>query len=420
MRKLTTLAALLCLCSSAHANLSTWSWLTQYKAPNMHYGQLAFHPYYRLSETYDSNIFLVPHDQPGGQVGGGVHGAFITKNAAGLEANLPWQHINNLSLGYEAQHHAYSYEPSINNTFNQSVHADFVRNGAQGLTYRVGDQYVNTTDQAFSELIQRQRRWMNRAYGEIDYRPVNGRMAGGVDVSHETDKYLNTDLAAGLNRYQQSFGFNVGYMIQPKTKLYTAYHRGIIHYGVDPVPGAIDKNSKSHTVSGGVSGELTPKITGLIEAGMTYREYDTSPAAGTPRVRRSPVVETGLTYKPEPYTTAVLTVSRILQESIDPSNPFYYSNNAALDITHKFPHKFTAGVDLAMGVDKYLNPESAGGTLKANRRDDLYQGGVWLEYDIQTWLSTGLAYVYRQRFSTLPAQFNYSDNQTVWNAALKF
>jgi hypothetical protein len=420
MRKLIAAAAVSCLlASNSRANLTNWDWLTQYKQPNMHYGQLALHPYYKLSEVYDSNIFLVPHDQPSGQVGGGIHSSWITKNDLGLEANLPWQHINNLSLGYDFEHDHYTTQPSVNDTINQAAHADFVREGAQGMTYKIGDQYINTTDQAFSELIQRQRRWNNRAYAEVDYTPKNGRLAGGVDVDHETDKYLDPTLGAGLNRYQEDGGFNVGYMVQPKTKVYVSYHRGIIHYTVNPVPGLTDKNSKSHTVATGVTGQLTSKIEGQVEGGMTYREYDTAPITGAPRVHRSGTVATSVTYHPDQYSKIAVTLSRYLQESIDPSNPFYYSNNASIDMDHKFPYKFTAGINLAMGIDQYQNAQTFGGTT-ATRRDDLYQGGAWVEYDIQKWLSTGVAYVYRERDSTLSGQFNYQDSQLTWNASLKF
>lgn len=413
-------AALVLLASSARANLTDWSWLTQYQKPNMHYGQFALHPYYKFSEIYDSNIFLVPHDlQDGSQVGGGVRGSWITRNNLGLETNLPFAHINNLSLGYDFTSDIYSTDPALNDTINQSAHVDFVRSGPQGLTYKIGDQYANTTDQAFSELIQRKRRWMNIAYAELDYRPTKGRLAGGADVSHETDKYIDPAFAALLNRFEDRAGFNVGYMVQPKTKAYIAYHRGIIHYGVPPASGNPDKDSRSHTVSAGVDGALAPKAEGQVEAGMTYREYDAAAVAGAPRVNRSPMVAASVTYKPDPYSKMILTASRILQESIDPSNPFYYSSSVTLDADHKFPRKFTAGLSLSYAVDAYLNAQTSG-TTTGNRRDDLYQGGLWVEYDIQQWLSTGLSYVYRERDSTLSGQFNYQDSQTAWNVALKF
>jgi hypothetical protein len=420
MRKLIAVAAVSCLfASNARASLMDWNWLTQYQQPNMHYGQLALHPYYIFTEMYDSNIYLVPHDLPSGQVGGGVASSWITKNEFGLEANLPWRHVNNLSLGYDFESDIYTTQPSINNTINQALHADYVRNGANGMTYKVGDQYVNTTDQAFSELIQRARRWSNRVYTEADYTPKEGRLAWGVNAAEEMDKYIDPTLGSELNRYEQDLGFNVGYMVEPKTKAYVSYDRGIIHYTVDPPPGlGPDKDSKSHTVLLGITGPLAPKFEGTVEAGETYRHYDAA-APGGSLDYWSPVVTAKVTYKADKYTKAVLTLSRFLEESIDPSNPFYYSNTASLDVDHKFPYKFTAGINLLVGLDQYLNSQTYN-TTTGTRRDDLYQYGVWVQYDIQQWLSTGLAYVYRERDSTFSGEFNYADTQVAWNLTLKF
>ncbi|HEX4048163.1 MAG TPA: outer membrane beta-barrel protein [Elusimicrobiota bacterium] len=421
MRKLFAVAAVSCLLAPrAQANLADWDWLTQYQKPNMHYGQLALHPYYKLSEAYDSNIFLVPHDLPSGEVGGGIRSSWITKNDLGLETNLPWRHINNLSLGYDFESDIYTTLPSVNNTINQALHADFVREGAQGMTYKAGDQYVNTTDQAFSELVQRARRWMNRVYAEADYTPLNGRLAWGVNADHEADKYLDPTIGAGLNRYQEDAGFNVGYMVQPKTKAYLSYTRTIIHDTVNPAAGVPDNDNKSHTVAVGLLGQLTPKIKGQVEAGETYRDYDAA-LPGQPLVYRSPTVTTDLTWSADKYTDVILTLSRLFQESIDSNNAFYYENDATLDIKHKFPRKFSAGISVAAGLDQYVNSQLVGaGPATAERRDDLYQGGAWIEYDIQQWLSTGLAYVYRERDSTFSGEFNYQDSQVTWNAALKF
>jgi putative beta-barrel porin BBP2 len=418
MRKMLAAAAISCLlASSARANLTDWDWLTQYQKPNMHYGQLALHPFYKLSEVYDSNIYLVPHDLPSGQVGGGIQSSWITKNELGLEANLPWQHINNLALGYDFESDIYSNLPSVNNTINQAAHADYVREGSQGMTYKAGDQYVNTTDQAFSELVQRARRWMNRVYGEVDYTPSKGRLAWGVNADHEADKYIDPTIGAGLNRYQEDAGFNVGYMVQPKTKAYISYTRTIIHYTVNPVSGP-DNDNKSHTVAVGVIGQLTPKISGQVEVGDSYRVYDAA-NPGQPLIYQTPVVTTSLKWAADKYTDVTLTISRIFEESLDANNAFYYSNNAQLDVSHKFPYKFSAGIDLAAGLDQYVNAQTFL-TTTGTRRDDLYQGGVWVEYDIQQWLSTGVAYVYRERDSTFSGQFNYQDTQVTWNASLKF
>ena len=127
---------------------------------------------------------------------------------------------------------------------------------------------------------------------------------------------------------------------------------------------------------------------------------------------------TTLTYKPDTYTTMALELSRFLEESTDASNPYYVANNVNVDIKHAFPRKIKAGVNLGLTIDKYQNNQPFG--PEGIRRDDIYQGGCWVEYDIQKWLSTGLSYFFRERDSTFSSQFNYQDHQVTWNAAFKF
>jgi hypothetical protein len=58
--------------------------------PGIKLGAMEVHPFYRFTETYDSNIYLVPRNKAGGViVGGGVVGSLITQNKAGFKASLP-------------------------------------------------------------------------------------------------------------------------------------------------------------------------------------------------------------------------------------------------------------------------------------------------------------------------------------------
>jgi len=404
--------------SAAHA--ANLDWLTQYKKPNIHYGQLALHPYYQFTEVYDSNIYLVPRDTPTRTIGGGVRGSWITKNELALEAVLPWRSLHKLAAGYGAELHKYSTQPDLNDTVNQRAHLDYEYKGAYGMTFKAGDEYVNTTDQAFSQLVERQRRWSNLTYVELDYNPENGNLAGGVDASHTVNKYIGPTIGRQLNRYSQSAGFNVGYKIQPKTKLYTSYHRTVTHYTVQRQLPDQDRNSKAHDLGFGVTGVLAPKVTGRVEGGMTYRQYDEAPVGGNTRITRNFTVATNILYKPSERTDIILAASRRLVESINAASRFYISNNVSLDWKHKLPRKFSVGLNGAWGLDKYPDSQTVIGGATGIRRDDIYQGGAWIEYDIQAWLSTGLSYVYRERNSTFTGEFNYEDMQTAWNLALKF
>ena len=388
MRLMTSLSPSFSVCCRRSAHAINLDWLTQYKKPNIHYGQLALHPYYQLTEVYDNNIYLVPRDTPTRTVGGGVRGSWITKNELALEAVLPWRSLHNFAAGYDFEAHTYTTQPELNDTINQKAHLDYVYKGAYGLTFKAGDQYANTTDQAFSELIERNRRWTNMAYTELDYNPENGKLAGGVDASHTTNKYLGDTIGRQLNRYEQSAGFNVGYKIQPKTKLYASYHRGIIHYTVQRVLPDQDKDSKSHDLGFGVTGVLAPKVTGQVEGGVTFRRYDEAPIGGDTRVRRisrsrrtwSTSRRTGRTYP--------RGVAR-LQESIFAGQPLLHQQQRVARRQAQAPRKFSVGANVAFGLDKYPDSQTVAGGATGSRRDDIYQGGAWVEYDIQAWLSTG-------------------------------
>lgn len=411
-------AAILSLAAPAAAG--NWDWLTQYKKPNLHWGVIELHPHYRFTELYDTNIYLVPKPLNGISIGKGVRGSFIHRNQLGIEAQMPIGSRQKLAAGYEIQYDKYSQEPRINDTANQRVHLDWQYQGSRGLTYSAGDQYISTNDQAFSQLIERERRWMNRVYGAVDYRPENGRLAGGVDVSQTTHKYVGPLLGRLLNRYEQRAGFNVGYMVQPKTKVYAAYHRSITHYTVHRELPNQDKNSKSHSFDFGVEGQLSPKVEGRVETGVTIRRYDEAPIGAVTQQTRNWTMSSSLVYKPQDRTTVYLQLYRNLQESVSAGNRFYISNNAILDIKHKLPYKFSVGVNGAVGIDKYPDSQTTASGATGMRRDDIYQGGVWVEYDIQEWLSTGVSFIHRERFSTFPADFNYQSQQTAWNLALKF
>jgi hypothetical protein len=419
MRSMIRVIAALSIFIASSASAVNLDWLTQYKKPNIHYGQLALHPYYQFTEVYDSNIYLVPRDTPTRTIGGGVRGSWITKNELALEAALPWRRLHNLTAGYAFEAHNYTVDARSNDTINQTAHLDYAYTGAYGLSFRAGDRYVNTTDQAFSQLVDRDRRWSNEIYTALDYNPENGYMAGGVDASHTVNKYLGPARARQLNRYTQRAGFNVGYKVQPKTKLYASYHRSLTHYTVQRLLPDQDKDSRSHELGVGLSGTIAPKVTGQVEAGMAYRQYDEAPIGGATSVTRNLTVATDLVYKPTDRTDVILALSRGLQESISDTNRFYISNSATLDIKHKLPRKFSVGVNAAFGLDKYPDTQAINNT-RGDRRDDIYQGGVWVTYDIQAWLTTGLSYVYRERFSTFSGDFNYQDQQTAWNLALKF
>jgi hypothetical protein len=408
--------AMLASAMPAHADW-TGLGLDNVKPPEMKYGPVEFHPYLKLSEIYDSNIFLNPSHGPvvgnnaNNNLAGPQLGSWIHTLNAGVKVGAQIAEMHRLDLAYDMVYKAYSKDPRSNNTVNQGVDAMYSYKGPMGFGGHLKDTYVNTVDPATSELTQRTRRWNNTAGIDGEYAPEGGNLFGGVDLNESVDKYVsNPATAVLLDRYTQLFGFKAGYLVMPKTRAYLAYHRQVIHY--TDHPGAPSKNNKAHLLDFGVEGELAPKLTGQVQTGLQYRNYDDAPTVGAKRITRNWMVATNLNYRPLERTKATLSLSRSLQESTFGANQFYIASSAGLNVTHKLPWKVTAGVNAGIEQDKYPLTSTVGTTV-VNRRDDLYQVGANLDYDIQEWLKAGLNYEYRTRFShALSEQFNYRDHVT--------
>lgn len=383
--------------------------LTQRKQPNIHVGGVALRPGYRLTQGYDSNIYLAPKGSPE------ARGSWITSNKLSLEASLPRNPTVDLVAAYEAEAEKYWTDSARNDAISQSARLDFTGRGAHGLTLRAGDRFVSTRDQANAELTTRDLRWMNTVDGGLDYGTERGRLTAGVDGRHVIHKYLRPEIGRVLNRYEQRAGVNLGYRLRTQTKVYLSYQRGVTHYTAHRELPDPDKNSKSHEVGLGVDGGLTSQLSGRLETGLVHRRYDEAQPGVSDRDTRDVTASARLAYKASKRTEATFALTRGLEESISTTSRFYVSSAASLEVRHRLPRRVSVAGEAAYIVDAYPGSDALGG-----RRDDIYQGGARVRYDIQLWLSTGLSYLYRRRESTFPADFNYVDHRTAWDVAVTF
>lgn len=423
------LSAAMILPGASPAWAGMWDSVSQFQKPNMKWGMMSLHPYYRFSEMYDSNIFLQPRSKVAGNnannnAAGPVLGSWITGSNLGVKLSLPMTEAHRFDLGYDFLWLAYSKDPDVNNAVHQKADGGYRYRGPMGVSGSVKNAYMNTTDPATSELTQRAKRWQNTFSADGEYAPKGGNLFVGADAAHTTHKYIQhpdavtANLPALLNRYEQQFGVKGGWKLAPKTRLFTAYHRQLIHYSVFQAAPA--KSNKAHMVDFGMEGVIAPKLTGQVQTGFQYREYDKAPAA-TPitRVTRNWTLGTKLTYKPMERCAWNLGLARNVQESTFGTSRFYISNTASLGMTHKLPYKLSAGLNASVGFDKYPETGTLGGVTR-NRRDDLYQQDVALDYAIQEWMKTGIRYTHRQKHSVFSEQFNYDDHQTTLNFGLTF
>ena len=390
-------------------------------AGNIKIGEVGLNPYYGLETRYEDNIYRVPRDINHAPVaGGGVRGSWIVSNNLGLKVSAPIGEMHKVTAGYDLTHDAYKTQSKANSAFNQKVGVGYEFKGAK-LEAKLADDYINTQDPAFnpyntaaSDLVQREHRWANTATGSLEY-ALGDKFFAGVDAQLTRNQYISKSLGATLNTSGVVFGGKAGYKVAPKTKVFAAIHRKLLHYTEE----TRRDNHRDWNVDFGVEGSLASKLKGLVQVGFNHTsfDYDTSNSTRA-RVSRHATFLTRLEYAVTERGQFVLALNRGINDSSSTSSRYFVTSGANLAYSHKFG-KASAGVNGGVQYDKYSEDFRQGAETKT-RRDDNYSLGAKTDYKINDWATVGAAYTFNARFSTFSRQFNYKDNVTAFNAKLSF
>jgi hypothetical protein len=385
--------------------------LSKFKRPKLDL-VIEMRPFYELSQSYDSNIYLVPEDQAdGSKVGGGVLGSWITGHRVGTKFNLPLSKRTKLSLLYAANFIVYATQPDANNAINQNLRVDFAHKGRRGTSWKVWEHFINTEDPAFSELVARERRFQNTVGFEFDY-ARSRRLFLRPKAQHTVHKYVSKTLAASLNRFESDFGFDLGLRVQPKTRVFTSYGRQIIHYSAGRVI-----HSKTHRAGIGAEGKLAPRLKGTVRADAAFRRYDVPVTVGG-RSFNTVTTAINLIYTPGRRFEMRFGASRAVTETTFALNRYYVANRLAFGATHKF-RKLSLSLDASFQTDRYPESTTVAG-ISRNRRDDIYRGSLRADYKVRPWLQTGLSHTRAQRHSIFYDQFNYVNDTTNLTLRMSF
>lgn len=363
-----------------------------WKAPELH-------PRLGFSESYDDNIFRAP---PGRESSSWIH-AF----EAGLDAAVQSpSEIHRFDVGYDAAYQVFTRDPSFNNAFNQALRAGYRWAAPTGFTASLRDQYVNTNDPPTSEQTGRFRNWRNAVTLDLEYAPEGGRLVLGLDGSHSAFKYVSDvpRLSALLNRTEQVFGGKAGYRLLPKTVVYAAYHRRLIHPTAGPA--TPPRDSRSHVASAGVEGDLAPKVTGSVEGGLTYRAYPD-------RVVRRFTSAARLSYRALEDLVIDGEAFRRFEEATFGVGRFYVATGASASARYRLP----AGLGVAAGFGVERDEFGEG----PRRRDVIYQARGALDYTLRGRYTLALGHVFRRRDSGgLTTGFGFRNGVTTLSATARF
>ncbi|MDP2864780.1 MAG: outer membrane beta-barrel protein [Elusimicrobiota bacterium] len=354
---------------------------------NIKLGTMDVNPFMSTQESYDSNIYL-RKTKP--------KGSAINRTSLGFELVQKVGSRLDLKGGYSMDILSYAVNTSTNNALHHNVFFSAMARLPKDMTVTVDDKYKQTTDQATSETTERATRVENIA-GINFAAPLRGQFGFNVVVQNTYNNYLAGNLA-GLDRAENLMGFDVTYKVQPKTKAFYSYRYGSLNYENNNTNDATYNNMDL-----GLTGDIAPKITGTVTAGMQARNYDK--ALGT---AKDDITTMGYSaqavWKAMAKSDVTIYGKRANVESNYGTSRFYTSTMLDIGVTRQI-NKIKAGLGFAYEGVQY--PEKT--TLTSPKRlDENTSVRLTAMYNIQKWLSADAGFTYKNRNSNEKAN-EYND-----------
>lgn len=335
--------------------------------------------YFMVSEgvSYDDNIYLTRDGEKDSWISS-------TRVGAQYKANVPGSGLKLTADGLVG-YNAYTEKPSKNNYWDALATLNLSNE-----TFRVGDKFIYTSDQANNALVERAKRMRNIGY--LDWQSSRDKTLGvGFSISDVYDYYFDKDWDY-LNRNRFNAGARLIYNVSSKTDFFAEYVFSDITYNTNK-----QNNSNGHAFALGVDGQIAPKVTGTAKATWEMREYEHD-KAGADNYADLAGYFVEVAWKPTANDTIRLSGERGMEETVFKNNPnrYYVDTQVSLYAGHKFLNKWTASVTFT--YDNMAYPKAFG---DVKRKDDYYSVRPQLDYQFKDWLSAGVWYSFTTRHSKL-------------------
>jgi hypothetical protein len=200
------------------------------------------------------------------------------------------------------------------------------------------------------------------------------------------------------DRVDNSFSAYLFYSLRPKTSLFFEYVFTDVGYTNDPTISSKDQNFFL-----GLQWKMTAKSKGTIKAGYGLRDF-ANPGGND----KTFVFEGKVEHKFTPKTSLEITASRRTDETNIPSTFFVLTNEVDVRYQQMVTSKITGSLAFGYTNESY-GAELSFGDLTAQRKDNLYQLSLGLQYEFRKWIKAGISYIYTTRDSNF-SEFNYSSN----------
>lgn len=357
---------------------------------NIKFGNLEVNPFVSTQESYDSNIYLTRDERKSATINKSVLGVDLVENLGSRYA---------LKGGYSMELLGYSRETSVNNAVHHNANIGATGKLPKDITVMVDDKWKQTTDAATSQDTERAKRVENTLGLNVNA-PLRGKFGFTLAVQHVYNNYLKNNPT--LDREEFQAGFDLDYKWQPKTKLFLSYRHGILNYQT-----GFTNDATFDNVELGAAGNIAPKVTGVVKAGMQMRKYgedlnDAKDDATTAQYSAQ------ATWKAMEKTEVVALAKRGNVETNYGDARYYTSTLTDLSFTREI-RKVKAGIGLSYEDVRYSDKNNTLSATDKKRVDENASVRLTAEYNIQKWLKADFAYTYKDRSSNFD-QFEYKDN----------
>jgi hypothetical protein len=357
---------------------------------------LKLSPFLSERVEYESNVFQVPSHSKDD---------IIFKTIPGFLVDYTFG-AHSLSAGYRAEILRYldlTNQDTVHHIAVGQLRLDFPRT-----LLNLRDDFTRTSDPPGTELTGRILSTTNVLKPEGEYR-LTPSFSTGLNYSWTRVRFDDRTIAALIDRDEQLIGASVFWKVVPKGDLFLNYS-----YGWSSFTESSDRDFTSHSVTVGLRGDITSKLSSGFRVGYTWEEATRSNQESFSGL----TLGGDWTYKPTERTIITLSTLRARQESTFGTTVFYVTNSGTLAVSHQLLPKLSVSARIGGGLNDYSRKETADGKTDF-RHDSFILAGAQVEYDIQPWLRVGLEYLRTSRDSNFPS-FRFVDDRITGRVTVQF
>ncbi|MBI5144492.1 MAG: outer membrane beta-barrel protein, partial [Candidatus Omnitrophica bacterium] len=380
-------------------------------------GPLTMSPYINYRFIWDDNIFITKEDRKADYISEFMPGLggrldlpfglpFISLGGGGIGAKMGAEDRTLIDLEYQPNFKNFFNDPKQSNVGHTFIGTSIIPSnlfGGRGkLVFGLKDIYRFTTDPATQEDVKFTPRYNNDMETKVKYAPTE-KMSMAVAYRNVLEWYKAESM--------EEFSYDK-YTITP-TVYYNITSKSSLFLDADFVKTIYIAGNRTSTylqISGGITGQITPKTAVYFKAGGQFREYAHDDLYGD--YMRFTTSGSLTSWLRKDILMKIL-FAKYAAESIYQDNAFYDSKYADFELTKHLTGKLSIIGGVRLGKNDYQRDSTEEEGVRI-RRDIVWglRGGI--SYKLLKWLDSTVGYELSGRDSNFK-KYYYRDNRVIGN-----